>query len=62
MPEPVSRPDRSEAASRLRVSVRTIRRYGKSGLLEERRVGPQLVRITEASVDKLISDQGHPAA
>jgi hypothetical protein len=28
-------------------------RYGKAGLLDERRIGPKLVRVTEASVEAL---------
>jgi predicted site-specific integrase-resolvase len=44
---------RSEAAERLHVSVRTVRRYGKSGLLEERRVGPRLIRVTVESVEAI---------
>lgn len=46
--------DFREAATRLHVSEHTVRRYGKSGLLDERRVGPWLVRYTAESVDKLI--------
>lgn len=46
--------DRGEAARRLRVSPRTVRRYGRAGLLEERRVGPRLVKVTEESVEALI--------
>jgi hypothetical protein len=49
--------DRSEAARRLNVSRRTVERYGKGGLLEERRVGPKLVMITEQSVSALIAGQ-----
>lgn len=41
---------RREAAVRLRVSVCTVKRWGAAGLLDERQVGPRLVRITEASV------------
>ncbi len=59
MPEPVPDDvvllDRSEAAERLRVSVRTVRRWGKAGLLEERRIGPRLVKIVEESVAALIA-------
>jgi len=44
---------RSDAASRLHVSERTIRRYGKSGLLDERRVGPRLIRVTVESVEAI---------
>lgn len=47
--------DRGEAAERLRVSRRTVIRYGQAGLLTEVRVGPKLVRITEASVEALAS-------
>lgn len=42
---------RPEVARRLHLSERTVRRYGKLGLLEERRVGPRLIRITEESVE-----------
>jgi DNA-binding transcriptional MerR regulator len=45
--------DRAQAAERLRVSPRTVRRYGKAGLLDERRIGPKLVRVTEVSVEAL---------
>lgn len=44
---------RDEAAAWLRVSVCTVKRYGKSGLLEERRVGPRMVRVTADSVEAL---------
>lgn len=44
---------RREAAARLRVSLSTVKRWGAAGLLDERRVGPKLVKITEASVDSL---------
>lgn len=54
MDDPVVLLDRDEAARRLHVSPRTVRRYGKAGLLEERRVGPRLVRVTEESVEALI--------
>ena len=46
---------RQEAADRLRVSVCTVKRWGAAGLLDERRVGPKLVKITEASVDALMA-------
>jgi excisionase family DNA binding protein len=45
---------RREAARRLYVSLSTVKRWGAAGLLEERRVGPKLVRITEASVEALL--------
>jgi excisionase family DNA binding protein len=51
--EPSALLDRDEAAERLRVSRRTVVRYGRAGLLDERRIGPKLVRITEASVEAL---------
>jgi DNA-binding transcriptional MerR regulator len=41
MPEPVLLGG-DEAAERLRVSERTVRRYGKAGLVEERRIGLRL--------------------
>lgn len=46
--------NRTEAAERLRVSLATVKRYGAAGLLDERRVGPRLVKITEASVEALL--------
>lgn len=46
--------DRGEAAERLHVSERTVRRWGRSGLLDARRVGPRLAKVTEASVEALI--------
>ena len=49
---------RDEAAERLKISLRTVRRYGKAGLLEERRVGPRLIRVTAESVERLLSGEG----
>ena len=60
MPDFVLLLDRSETARRLHVSERTVRRYGKAGLLEERRVGPRLVRITAESVEALLRGDGSP--
>jgi len=59
--EPVALIDRDEAAERLRVSVRTIVRYGHAGLLDERRIGPRLVRVTEASVAALTQQRSQHA-
>lgn len=53
MPESPLLLRRDEAAERLRVSVCTIKRYGKAGLLEERRVGPRMVRVTAESVEAI---------
>jgi excisionase family DNA binding protein len=50
---PVVLLDRREAAERLRVSERTIRRWGKSGLIDERRLGSRAIRYTEESVEAL---------
>lgn len=50
MTEPLSMLDRAEAARRLHVSERTVRRWAKAGLLDERRVGPRVVLVTENSV------------
>jgi len=61
MRAPVVLLHRREAAERLRVSVPTIKRWGAAGLLDERRVGPKLVKITEASVVALIAKQKDPA-
>ena len=52
---------RDEAAERLKISLRTVRRYGKAGLLEERRVGPRLIRVTAESVERLLSGEGSAA-
>ena len=60
MPDLVPLIDRGEAATRLHVSERTVRRYGKAGLLDERRIGPRLIRVTAASVEAL--KQGPRAA
>lgn len=46
--------DRGEAAERLHVSERTVRRWGRAGLLDDRRVGPRLVKVTAESVERLI--------
>jgi len=46
---------RADAAERLAVSERTIRRWGAAGLLDERRIGPRAVRVTEVSVARLIA-------
>lgn len=47
--------ERDEAARRLRLSERTIRRYGVLGLLENVKIGPREVRVTEESVARLIA-------
>jgi excisionase family DNA binding protein len=44
---------RPEVATRLRISPRTVRRWGASGRLDERHLGPRTVRITEESVERL---------
>jgi len=46
---------RADAAERLAVSERTIRRWGAAGLLDERHIGPRAVRVTEESVSRLIA-------
>lgn len=55
MPEPVLL-DRDQAAARLRVSLRTIRRYGQAGRLEDVRLSPHMVKVTEESVDALVRE------
>jgi len=47
--------ERNEAAERLHVSLRTVRRYGKLGLVKNVTIGPQKVLVTEESVEALIS-------
>lgn len=44
---------RHEAAEHLAVSERTVRRWGATGRLDERKVGPRAVRVTEESVMRL---------
>jgi len=53
--EPVPLLDRSQAAARLHVSPRTVRRWASAGLLEEIQVGPKLKRVTAASVEQLLA-------
>lgn len=55
MPEPALM-DRSEAATRLHVSVRTVRRYGAAGRLEDVRISPRVVLVTEESVEALVRE------
>jgi predicted site-specific integrase-resolvase len=45
---------RSDAALFLRVSTRTVRRWGASGRLDERKIGPRTVRVTCESVERLL--------
>ena len=56
MPEMVIVLDKDEAAARLRVSERTVRRYITAGLLDGVRVGPRLVKVAEMSVDRLLAE------
>lgn len=44
---------RSAVAQLLDVSVRTVCRWGASGLLDERKIGPRAVRVTRESVEQL---------
>jgi len=50
---PVSLLLRTEAAERLCVSLATVKRYEAAGLLDARKIGPRLVRVTEKSVEAL---------
>jgi excisionase family DNA binding protein len=54
MPDPFTGPllDRGEAAKRLHVSERTIRRLTAAGHLDEVRVSARTPRITVASVER----------
>jgi excisionase family DNA binding protein len=56
VPEIVIVLGKDEAAARLRVSERTVRRYITAGLLDGVRVGPRLVKVTEMSVDRLLAE------
>ena len=62
MPEQPDVMSRREAAERLRVSVMTVRRWGASGILDERRVGPKMIRITTASVERALRGGKESAA
>ena len=48
---------RREAADRLSVSLQSVNRYLRDGILRRVKVGPRLVRIDPASVDELIQMQ-----
>lgn len=52
MSEPLLHP--REAAERLTVSEHTVLRWAAAGRLDERRIGPRVRRITEASVEALL--------
>jgi excisionase family DNA binding protein len=45
---------RQEAADRLRVSVRTLDRWRRYGLIDYQRVGPRSIRLAEQDVESLI--------
>ena len=47
-----------EAAEYKRVHANTIRRWIETGLIEAYRVGPRLIRIPRASLDKLDTPLG----
>jgi predicted site-specific integrase-resolvase len=61
-PVHVSLLDCREVAEQLHVSVWTVRRYGRAGLIDQRRIGPWLIRFTEASVMALKAQQRSTAA
>jgi excisionase family DNA binding protein len=42
-----------EAADYLKVSTKTIRRYIAQGRIEANRVGPRMIRVNLASLDRL---------
>jgi len=44
----------NEVAARHRISDRTVRRYLAAGILKGRRLGPKLIRISEADADALL--------
>lgn len=54
--------DCAEAAERLHVCERTVRRYAARGLLDERRIGPRLVKVTEKSVNAMLRGAQRSAA
>lgn len=49
--------DRGEAAERLHVSEKTVRRLGRAGHLEEIRVSERAVRITEDSLERHLAER-----
>jgi excisionase family DNA binding protein len=49
--------DRGEAAERLHVSERTVRRLGAAGSLDEIRVSDRAVRVTEDSVERHLAER-----
>lgn len=55
MPDRVRLLDCRQTAKRLSVCERTVCRYGKSGLLDKRHVGPWLVPYTEESTEALLA-------
>lgn len=53
---------RADVARRLNCSPDTVKRLARRGLLEERHVGPRLVRVTPESVDALLAARHAEAA
>lgn len=51
-----------EVADILRVSTRTVRRFGQDGILERVHVGGRLTRYRADSLDALLNDDGRPAS
>jgi excisionase family DNA binding protein len=49
--------DRAEAAERLHVSERTVRRLGAAGRLDEIRVSDRAVRVTEDSLERHLAER-----
>lgn len=48
---------RKDAAELLGCSVRTVDRYCNDKLLDARRIGPKMVRVTMASIEALLAKQ-----
>ena len=48
---------RKDTADLLGVSVRSVDRYAADGLIDARRLGPKLVRITMASIEEFLTKQ-----
>ena len=53
---------REEAAEMLRVSVSTVDRYLKDGLLPKSKVGTRLVRISRSAVESFVTPEVRGAA
>ena len=49
---------RKEVAAKAHVSVETVKRWQKNGLLHGQKIGPKLVRFAPEEVAKLLANRG----